>query len=234
MILEVTEVHTYYGTSHVLFGLSLKVRERELVGLLGRNGAGKTTALRSIMGATPPQSGSIKFQGKEISHSPPYFIARLGIGFIPDNKRIFPDLTVRDNLEIAKRKPRDKGRGWTVSRVYELFPQLESLEKRPGAHLSGGEQQMLAIGRALMGNPLLLLMDEPTQGLAPLLVRHLGEQVKKLTEEGVAVLLSEQNVAFTGWVAERAYIIDHGLIRHGGTTKELLEDDEIKKRYLLA
>jgi len=234
MILEVTEVHTYYGTSHVLFGLSLKVRERELVGLLGRNGAGKTTALRSIMGATPPQSGSIKFQGKEISHFPPYSIARLGIGFIPDNKRIFPDLTVRDNLEIAKRNPRDKGRGWTVSRVYELFPQLESLEKRPGAHLSGGEQQMLAIGRALMGNPLLLLMDEPTQGLAPLLVRHLGEQVKKLTEEGVAVLLSEQNVAFTGWVAERAYIIDHGLIRHGGTTKELLEDDEIKKRYLLA
>ncbi len=234
MILEVTEVHTYYGTSHVLFGLSFKVEERELVGLLGRNGAGKTTALRSIMGATPPQSGSIKFQGKEISHFPPYSIARLGIGFIPDNKRIFPDLTVRDNLEIAKRKPRDKGRGWTVSRVYELFPQLESLEKRPGAHLSGGEQQMLAIGRALMGNPLLLLMDEPTQGLAPLLVRHLGEQVKKLTEEGVAVLLSEQNVAFTGWVAERAYIIDHGLIRHGGTTKELLEDDEIKKRYLLA
>ena len=234
MILEVTEVHTYYGTSHVLFGLSLKVRERELVGLLGRNGAGKTTALRSIMGATPPQSGSIKFQGKEISHSPPYFIARLGIGFIPDNKRIFPDLTVRDNLEIAKRNPRDKSRGWTVSRVYELFPQLESLEKRPGAHLSGGEQQMLAIGRALMGNPSLLLMDEPTQGLAPLLVRHLGEQVKKLTEESVAVLLSEQNVAFTGWVAERAYIIDHGLIRHGGTTRELLEDDEIKKRYLLA
>ena len=234
MILEVTEVHTYYGTSNVLFGLSLKVRERELVGLLGRNGAGKTTALRSIMGAATPQSGSIKFQGKEISHFPPYSIARLGIGFIPDNKRIFPDLTVRDNLEIAKRKPRDKGRGWTVSRVYELFPQLESLEKRPGAHLSGGEQQMLAIGRSLMGNPLLLLMDEPTQGLAPLLVRHLGEQVKKLTEEGVAVLLSEQNVAFTGWVAERAYIIDHGLIRHGGTTKELLEDDEIKKRYLLA
>jgi branched-chain amino acid transport system ATP-binding protein len=233
MILEVTELHTYYGTSHVLFGLSFKVEERELVGLLGRNGAGKTTALRSIMGATPPQSGSIKFQGKEISHSPPYFIARLGIGFIPDNKRIFPDLTVRDNLEIARRNPRDKGRGWTVSRVYELFPQLESLEKRPGAHLSGGEQQMLAIGRALMGNPLLLLMDEPTQGLAPLLVRHLGEQVKKLTEEGVAVLLSEQNVAFTGWVAERAYIIDHGLIRHGGTTKQLLEDDEIKKHYLL-
>ncbi len=234
MILEVSEIHTYYETSHILFGLSLQVKERELVGLLGRNGAGKTTALRSIMAVTPPQAGSIKFQGKEISTYPPYSIARLGIGFIPDNKRIFPDLTVRDNLEIAARKARDKIRSWTVSRVYELFPNLKNLERRTGAHLSGGEQQMVAIGRALMGNPLLLLMDEPTQGLAPLLVRHLGEQVKKLTEEGVAVLLSEQNVGFTGWVAERAYIIDHGTIRHEGTTSELLEDEEIKKRYLLA
>ncbi|MBI5967197.1 MAG: ABC transporter ATP-binding protein [Deltaproteobacteria bacterium] len=233
-MLEVTDIHTYYGTSHVLFGLSLKVKECELVALLGRNGAGKTTTLRSIMGTTPPQSGSIKFQGQEISTYPPYSIARLGIGFIPDNKRIFPDLTVRDNLQIAARNRRDRGGGWTISRVYELFPALKNLEKRTGAHLSGGEQQMLAIGRALMGNPLLLLMDEPTQGLAPLLVRHLGEQVMKLTEEGVAVLLSEQNVAFTSWVSERAYIIDHGAIRHEGPTKDLLENEEIKKRYLLA
>jgi branched-chain amino acid transport system ATP-binding protein len=232
MILEVKDIHTYYGSSHVLFGLSLHVTEGELVGLLGRNGAGKTTTLRSIIGVTPPKSGSIKFLGGEIRGKVPYSIARLGIGFVPDNRRIFPDLTVLDNLKIAERR-RAGTIPWTVERVFDLFPQLRVLGKRTGEHLSGGEQQMLAIGRALMGNPQLLLMDEPTCGLSPLLVNVLGEQVRKLTGEGVTVLLSEQNAAFTTDLTGRTYIIDMGAIHYEGETKGLIEDEEIRRRYLL-
>ena len=172
MILEIKDINTYYGTSHVIFDLTLHVAESELVGLLGRNGAGKTTTLLSIIGINPPRSGSIKFLGEETRGKAPYNITRLGIGIVPDNRRIFPDLSVLDNLRIAERK----GFGttsWTVDRVFDLFPQLRELVKRRGEHLSGGEQQMLAIGRALMGNPQLLLMDEPTSGLSPLLVNAL-------------------------------------------------------------
>lgn len=234
MILEIKEIDTYYGTSHVLFGLSLHMQQGELVGLLGRNGAGKTTTLRSIIGITPPKTGKINFLGKEIVGKPPYHICQLGIGFIPDNRRIFHDLTVRDNLDIAMRKGRDGENKWTVERVYDLFPPLKEIEKRKGQLLSGGEQQMLAIGRALMGNPSLLLMDEPTQGLAPLLVQNLSEQVSKLHEEGMAVLLSEQNVAFTSRLGNRVYIIDHGSIQFEGTSKELEENLEIREKFLLA
>jgi len=232
MILEVKDIHTYYGSSHVIFGLSLHVAEKELVGLMGRNGAGKTTTLLSIIGATPPKSGSIQFLGEEIRGKFTYYIARLGIGFVPDNRRIFPDLSVLDNLKIGERKRLGTNK-WTVERVFELFPKLRELGKRKGEHLSGGEQQMLAIGRALMGNPQLLLMDEPTSGLSPLLVNALGEQIKRLTEEGVTVLLSEQNAAFITTLAERAYIIDMGMIRYEGGTKGLIENEEIRKRYLL-
>lgn len=234
MILEVKEIHTYYGTSHVIFGLSLHMKQGEIVGLLGRNGAGKTTTLRSIIGITPPKTGTIAFMDQNIVGKPPYYISQRGIGFIPDNRRIFPDLTVRDNLDIAIRKRKDGENKWTLERIYELFPPLKELEKRKGQHLSGGEQQMLAIGRALMGNPTLLLMDEPTQGLAPMLVQHLSEQVSRLHEEGVAVLLSEQNVAFTSRLGNRVYIIDHGSIQFEGTSKELEENLEIKQKYLLA
>lgn len=234
MILEIRDIHTYYGTSHVIFGLSLHLNEGEVIGLLGRNGAGKTTSLRSIIGITPPRSGSIKFLGTEIAGKPPYFISQLGIGFIPDNRRIFTELTVRDNLEIAEKKRPNWENKWSMDRVYELFPQLKTLEKRKGQHLSGGEQQMLAIGRSLMGNPSLLLMDEPTQGLAPMLVQHLGEQVEKLQGEGVEVLLSEQNVVFTTRLCKRLYIIDHGAIQFEGTCQELQENLEIRQKYLLA
>jgi branched-chain amino acid transport system ATP-binding protein len=232
MILEVKDIHTYYGTSHVIFGLSLHVAEGELVGLLGRNGAGKTTTLLSIIGVTPPRSGSIKFLGAETRGKAPYTIARLGMGFVPDNRRIFPDLSVLDNLKIAERKQLGATL-WTVERVFGLFPQLRELVKRRGEHLSGGEQQMLAIGRALMGNPQLLLMDEPTSGLSPLLVDALGKQVRRLKDEGVTVLLSEQNAAFTTDLTERTYIIDMGMIRYEGETQDLIENEEIRKKYLM-
>jgi branched-chain amino acid transport system ATP-binding protein len=232
MILEVKDIHTYYGTSHVIFGLSLHVAEGELVGLLGRNGAGKTTTLLSIIGVTPPRSGSIKFLGEETRGKAPYNIARLGMGFVPDNRRIFPDLSVLDNLKIAERKQLGATL-WTVERVFELFPQLRELVKRRGEHLSGGEQQMLAIGRALMGNPQLLLMDEPTSGLSPLLVDALEKQVRRLKDEGVTVLLSEQNAAFTTNLTERTYIIDMGMIRYEGETEDLIQNEEIRKKYLM-
>jgi branched-chain amino acid transport system ATP-binding protein len=233
MILEVDDIHTYYGTSHVLFGLSLHVQEGELVVLLGRNGAGKTTTLRSIVGVTPPRSGSVRFQGENIARRPTYEVAQHGIAFIPDTRRIFPDLTVRDNLEIAERPSRNGGRDWTVERVWGLFPKLRELDGRKGRHLSGGEQQMLAIGRALLGNPRLLLMDEPTQGLAPLVIRNLGEQVLRLQREGMTILLSEQNVGFAGPLANRIYVIDHGAIRFEGTFPELEANPEIRTRHLL-
>lgn len=232
MILEVKDIHTYYGTSHVIFGLSLHVAERELVGLLGRNGAGKTTTLLSIIGVTAPKSGSIKFLGEEIIGKATYDIVRLGMGFVPDNRRIFPDLSVLDNLKIAERKQLGTT-SWTVERVFDLFPQLKELVKRRGEHLSGGEQQMLAIGRALMGNPQLLLMDEPTSGLSPLLVDALGKQVRRLKDEGVTVLLSEQNAAFTTNLTDRTYIIDMGMIRYEGETKDLIENEEVRKKYLM-
>jgi branched-chain amino acid transport system ATP-binding protein len=232
MILEVKDIHTYYGSSHVIFGLSLNVAGKELVGLLGRNGAGKTTTLLSIIGVTPPKSGSVRFLGEEIRGKVTYNIARLGMGFVPDNRRIFPDLSVLDNLRIGERKGWGKKR-WTLERVFEFFPKLRELEKRKGEHLSGGEQQMLAIGRALMGNPHLLLMDEPTCGLSPLLVNALREQIRKLKEEDVAVLLSEQNAGFTTSLTDRTYIIDMGMIRYEGKTRGLIENEEVRKRYLL-
>ena len=233
MILEVENLHTYYETSHVLFGLSLRVHEGELVVLLGRNGAGKTTTLRSIIGVTPPRLGSIRFRGVEIARRPPYEVAQRGVAFIPDTRRIFPDHTVRENLEIAARPLRDGGRGWTIERVWELSPPLRTLDGRKGRHLSGGEQQMLAIGRALLGNPRLLLMDEPTQGLAPLVIRSLAEQILRLRGEGMTILLSEQNMAFAGPLANRIYVIDHGSIRFEGALGDLQVNTEIRTRHLL-
>jgi branched-chain amino acid transport system ATP-binding protein len=233
MILEVRDAHTYYGTSHVLFGLSLHVRERELVVLLGRNGAGKTTTLRTIVGVTPPRTGSVRFDGQEIARRPPYEVAQHGIAFIPDTRRIFPDLTVRDNLEIAQRRSRNGSRPWTLERVWDLFPKLRELDARKGRNLSGGEQQMLAIGRALLGNPRLLLMDEPTQGLAPLVIRLLGEQILRLQQEGMTILLSEQNLAFAGPLANRIYVIDHGTIQFEGALSDLRRDTAVQTRHLL-
>lgn len=234
MILETKEINTYYGTSHILFDVSLAVDRGEVVCLLGRNGAGKTTTMRSIMGLTPPRSGTIRFHGEEIRGKPTYYIAQKGMGYVPDNRLIFPDLTVRENLALAVKIPKNfQGEPWTVERIYTLFPPLEKLDKNLGGYLSGGEQQMLTVGRTLMGNPDLLLMDEPVEGLAPLVVKHLGEQILKLKEMGETILFSEQNVKFATMVAERAYVIDKGMICYQGSIEELRANEEIKKKYLM-
>jgi branched-chain amino acid transport system ATP-binding protein len=231
-MLEVEGIHTFYGLSHILFGVSLKVEPGEIVCLLGRNGAGKTTTMKSIMGLTPPKQGAIRFKGEKITGKEPYLLARKGIGYVPDDRRIFADLTVGENLEIAARKPKE-GKGWDEERVYEIFPALKDIESRKGGCLSGGEQKMLAIARALMGNPELLLLDEPTEGLAPMLVLALEEQIKKLRETGLTVLLAEQNVRSALRLGDRGYIIDNGQIRYQGSIEELREDEEVRKKYLL-
>ena len=190
MILEMRDVHTFYGTSHVLFGVSLDVAQGETVCLMGRNGAGKTTTFRSIVGLTPPRSGSILFHGKEIAGEKVHQIARLGVGYVPEDRQIFPNLAVRENLEIGRSSGTTRKDGWNVEKVYALFPVLAKYDQKPGGQLSGGEQQMLTIGRTLMGNPDLVLLDEPTEGLAPVVVIALKEMILRLTEMGTTILLS--------------------------------------------
>lgn len=232
MILEVKEIHTYYGLSHILFGISLGVDRGETVVLLGRNGAGKTTTLRSIMGLTPPRSGEIIFQGNRIAGNPANIIAHLGIGFVPEDRRIFPNLSVWENLDVARKQKGPGGNKWTFERVYDLFPILKERHNQLGATLSGGEQQMLAIARTLMGNPDLLLLDEPSEGLAPLVVQNLEEQILKLKAEGLMILLCEQNTHFSFPLSDRAYIIEKGSIPYQGTIADLEGSPEIRMRCL--
>jgi branched-chain amino acid transport system ATP-binding protein len=231
-MLQVEGIHTFYGLSHILFGVSLKVDPREVVCLLGRNGAGKTTTMKSIMGITPPKQGNIKFNGEEITGVEPFLLTRKGIGYVPDDRRIFADLTVGENLEIAERKAKG-GEGWDRERVYGLFSALKNIESRRGGCLSGGEQKMLAIARALMGNPEFLLLDEPFEGLAPVLVHAIEDQIKKLREVGLTVLLAEQNVRSSLRLSDRGYIIDNGQIRYHGSIGELRDNEEVRKKYLL-
>jgi branched-chain amino acid transport system ATP-binding protein len=231
-MLEVEGIHTFYGLSHILFGVSLKVDPGEVVCLLGRNGAGKTTTMKSIIGITPPKQGSIRFKGEEIIGMEPYLLTRRGIGYIPDDRRIFADLTVGENLEIAERKTKE-GEGWSKERIYGMFPALKNIESRKGGCLSGGEQKMLAIARALMGNPEFILLDEPFEGLAPLLVLALEDRIKKLREVGLTVLIAEQNVRSTLRISDRSYIIDNGQIRYHGSIEELRDNEDVRKKYLL-
>lgn len=231
-MLEVEGIHTFYGLSHILFGVSLKVEPGEVVCLLGRNGAGKTTTMKSIIGITPPKQGSIRFKGEEIIGIEPFLVTRKGIGYIPDDRRIFADLTVGENLEIGERKAKE-GEGWSRERIYEMFPDLRNIESRRGGCLSGGEQKMLAIARALVGNPEFILLDEPFEGLAPLLVYALEDRIKKLREVGLTVLLAEQNVRSTLRISDRGYIIDNGQIRYHGSIEELRDNEEVRKKYLL-
>ena len=202
--------------------------------LLGRNGAGKTTTMRTIMGLARATGGEIKFNGESLVGLEPYQIASLGVGFVPDDRLIFPDLTVRENLEIAERKGPGAGKfDWSVEKIYDLFPVLRPLDRRLGAYLSGGEQQMLTVGRTLMGNPLLLLLDEPVEGVAPIVVRELSEKILKLKAMGLTILMAEQNLHFATRISDFAYVIDKGRIRYHGPMQDLARNDEVKRKYLM-
>lgn len=230
-MLDVQDIHTYYGNSYILQGISLQVAEGKVAVLLGRNGVGKTTLLRSIIGFTPPRRGHILFRGADITGLAPHRIARKGIGLVPQGRRIFGSLTVRENLSVAQR---DNGgqRGWTIGRVMEFFPRLKERQRHWGAKLSGGEQQMLACGRGLLVNPTLLLMDEPSEGLAPLLVRELEHLILQLKEQGVSILLAEQKFGFALAVADHVYVMSHGKIVHEAVPEELRQNEEVKRTHL--
>lgn len=228
-MLDVRKINTFYGKSHILFDVSLSINEGEVVGLLGRNGAGKTTTMKTISGLLTPKSGEIIFEGENLVGKKPHEIVRKGICYVPDERRIFGDLTVEDNLEIVYKRNNE----WTIDRVYKLFPQLKEISQRKAGLLSGGERAMLAIGRALMSSPKLLLLDEPTEGLAPLIVKMLEEQILELKKTGISILLSEQNLISSLKIIDRAYVIDNGKICYEGTVSELAQKEEVKKEHLL-
>lgn len=232
MILEMRDVHTYYGTSHVLFGVSLDVDRGEVVCLMGRNGAGKSTTFRTVMGLTPPRAGTVLFQGKDVTRLKVHTKARLGIGYVPEDRQIFPELTVRENLDIGRSSGIHRKDGWDIDRIYGLFPVMEKYDRKPGGQLSGGEQQMLTIARTLMGNPELVLLDEPTEGLAPVVVIVLKEMILRLKEMGTTILLSEQNVKFAVKVSDRVFIIDNGAIRYRNDIEGFRNDEAVQKKYL--
>ena len=228
------DIHTFYGTSHILFGIHLVVKGGECVCLLGRNGVGKTTTLKSIIGLVPPKRGKITYNQHSLIGLPPYDIARFGIGYVPDERLIFPDLTVRENLEIAAKLPLPGGlEPWTVERIYGFFPNLRNLDDHKGGYLSGGEQQMLTMGRTLMGNPTLMLLDEPVEGLAPVIVNEITEQIRHLKKLGLSILFAEQNIKFAVEISDRGYIIEGGQVRYEGTISDLEQKPEIKQKYLM-
>jgi len=222
-LLAVENIHTAYGLSRVLFGVSLEVAAGECVCLLGRNGVGKTTTMRSVMGLTPPSAGRVLLNGQDITGRSPYRVARAGIGFVPEDRRIFAELTVRENLDVAARAARRPGH-WTIATVYQLFPVLENLSDRMGGFLSGGEQQMLTIARTLMGNPTILLLDEPSEGLAPLVVDALRDRIGELKAQGLTILLAEQSVDFCLTLADRVYVLEKGEVRFTGAADALRAD----------
>jgi branched-chain amino acid transport system ATP-binding protein len=230
-ILEVDRINTFYGLSHILFDVSLKIRKSETICLLGRNGVGKSTTLKSIMGLTPPRTGCIRFGGQDITNLKTHRIAHLGVGYVPEDRIIFPDLTVRENLEMGI-KPDNKAGDWSLDRVYQIFPILRERKRQYGGTLSGGEQQMLTIARTLMGNPTLLLLDEPSEGLGPLIIREVYKQVNLLRESGITILLCEQKCDFGLTMANSAYILEKGRICWNGSCTELNEKPDIIKQYL--
>jgi len=231
-VLELEDLHAYYGESHVLQGVSLSVGRGEIVTILGRNGMGKTTLIRSVIGFMPLRRGRVAFKGEDITHAPPFRAVGRGLGLVPQGRRVFPSLTVLENLDVARGGQARSAGGWTLERVLELFPRLRERGANRANKLSGGEQQMLAIGRALMTNPELLLMDEPTEGLAPLLVREVGRVVGELKREGLSILLVEQNLPLALSVADRVHILSRGQIVHSGAPAELADNHEVQSRYL--
>jgi branched-chain amino acid transport system ATP-binding protein len=231
-MLKVERLNAYYGRAHILFDVSLEVGRGEVVALMGRNGAGKSTTMKSIMGLMPRREGSIHFNGVDISALPLHRIARMGLGYVPEDRRVFAGLTVMENLDTGRQPPRAGAPSWTPDRLFRLFPNLGEMPKRPGGQMSGGEQQMLTVSRTLMGNPYLVLLDEPSEGVAPVIVEQMANMILELKREGLSILLSEQNVHFAELVSDRAYVLEKGQIRFSGTMRELAQDDVVRRAYL--
>ena len=230
--LEVAGLNAFYGWAHILFDLSLTVGRGEVVVLLGRNGAGKSTTMKSIVGLVPPDSGTVTFQGAPIAGQPPHRIGRAGLGYVPEERRIFTDLTVAENLEVGRQPAREGAPEWTKETLFAMFPNLAEMQGRSAGQMSGGEQQMLTIARSLMGNPSLILLDEPSEGLAPVIVDQMAATIRELKARGLSILLSEQNLRFARMVSDRAYIIEKGRIRWQGTMADLDKDEEARQQYL--
>ncbi|HEY0295155.1 MAG TPA: ABC transporter ATP-binding protein [Bordetella sp.] len=236
-LLEVGGLNAWYGSAHILFDVSLDVRRGEVVALMGRNGAGKSTTFKAIMGLLGKSQGQVKFLGKPIMGLQPYEVARLGLGFVPEDRRIFTDLTVTENLDVGRQPPRlwpdgSESLTWTPEALYELFPNLGAMQDRPGGNMSGGEQQMLTVARTLMGNPFLVLLDEPSEGVAPVIVEQMAHMILQLKAKGASILLSEQNMHFAELVSDRAYVLEKGQIKYEGSMAELAANDEVRRAYL--
>ena len=232
MKLSVADLNSHYGPAHILFDVALEVGDGEVVALLGRNGAGKSTTFRSIVGLVAQRTGRILFEGRDVSASPTHAIVRGGLGYVPEERRIFTDLTVDENLEVGRQPARPNAPHWTRERLFALFPNLAEMRSRPGGRMSGGEQQMLTIARTLMGNPLVVLLDEPSEGIAPVIVEEIADTIVELKKRGLSILLSEQNVGFAEIVSDRAYMLEKGQIRWGGTMAELADNAEVQRNYL--
>ena len=231
-MLEVDALDAWYGKAQILYGVSLRVDEGECVALMGRNGAGKSTAMKTIMGLLAKRAGKVTWRGRDISTLPSHRIAQLGLGWVPEDRRIFTDLTVRENLSVGRQPPRDGAPHWTEAQLFALFPNLASMTDRPGGRMSGGEQQMLTIARTLMGNPHLILLDEPSEGVAPVIVEQMAQMIVKLKREGLSILLSEQNLHFARLVADRAVVLEKGQVRYADSMQALMADEAVQRTYL--
>ncbi|GCL64858.1 ABC transporter ATP-binding protein [Pseudaquabacterium pictum] len=236
-LLQVDGLNAWYGAAQILFGVGLEVRRGEVVALMGRNGAGKSTTLKATMGMLQRRSGQVSFMGRDIARAEPHAIARAGLGYVPEDRRIFSDLTVLENLDVGRQPARTWPDGtaaptWTPEALFQLFPNLGEMPHRPGGRMSGGEQQMLTVARTLMGNPFLVLLDEPSEGVAPLIVEQMAQMIIALKRQGVSILLCEQNMHFAELVSDRAYVLEKGQIRYTGTMAELAADDAVRRAYL--
>ncbi|HOB94803.1 MAG TPA: ABC transporter ATP-binding protein [Aquabacterium sp.] len=236
-LLQVDGLNAWYGAAQILFGVGLEVKRGEVVALMGRNGAGKSTTLKAVMGMLQRRSGQVRFMGSDIARAEPHAIARAGLGYVPEDRRIFSDLTVMENLDVGRQTPRRWPDGtdaptWTPEALFKLFPNLGEMPHRPGGRMSGGEQQMLTVARTLMGNPFLVLLDEPSEGVAPLIVEQMAQMIIALKAQGVSILLCEQNMHFAELVSDRAYVLEKGQIRWNGTMAALAADDAVRRAYL--
>ena len=237
LLLEAHALNAWYGAAQILFDVDLRVHRGEVVALMGRNGAGKSTTLKALMGMLAKRRGQLRFAGRDISDSPPYEVSRMGLGFVPEDRRVFTDLTVTENLEVGRQPLRHWPDGspapqWTAEKLFALFPNLGEMPDRQGGRMSGGEQQMLTVARTLMGNPFLVLLDEPSEGVAPIIVEQMAQMILALKEQGVSILLSEQNVHFAELVSDRAYVLEKGQIRYQGTMAELADNEQVRRAYL--